>query len=303
MLARGFFILLAIAGCYGLGIATAKRQWPPYRQLRQLYRTFAKPNEQLVSRATSVVSEETHLVRSAFSDPLAMGVQQLFPKCLTIEEVHAQLRSLEIDPALYYTAYADLKTTLTTMTQSRFDVEYALDGPRHAHAYYSKTTQGTRDCAALIIPGTGLNQSTSIVMRDPDNYHGGIHELVTQHCDTFVLVKPNEDFLAIHDGQQKLGPNFVYAHLLNRGSSYSANYLTHALAISKALKSRYPRVLVLGLSQGGLAAMHVSLQARPAGALIASGFSMVNYRFLCANIEQIIIPAVNRKLNVLQFLL
>lgn len=115
--------------------------------------------------------------------------------------------------------------------------------------------------------------------------------------DKFVLIKPNEDCLAIHNGIAKLDRLFYIDWLLNQGASYSALYIAHSLAITKYLQEKYDKVLVAGLSQGGFAALLNALQSRPTAAIIASGFSIIDEKVQLANYEAIIIPGLDKKFS------
>jgi hypothetical protein len=64
----------------------------------------------------------------------------------------------------------------------------------------------------------------------------------------------------------------------------------HSLALTKYLKQTYEKVVVLGLSQGGSAALLNSLQSEPDGAVISSGFSVMSKTLSKGSLRQIIIP-------------
>ena len=116
-------------------------------------------------------------------------------------------------------------------------------------------------------------------------------------CDVYVFVKPNEDFAAIHDGKRKLDYAGISTYLLNKGGSYSAHYVANSIALEKYLQSKYARTVVLGLSQGGDAALLNALQTRPTAAVVASGFSVLDEVLSWANSEQIIVPGYYRGFN------
>ncbi len=296
---RGIVVgILAAFGIYMVGFASGVLKWPPYSQLRALRHQFNHNETGPQEPRDDAITVKTALFDRAFSDPLAPGVTQRLPACSTVDDVRARLSGLEIDYARFFTAYDDLELDRVTKTRDILEIEYHLGSDRNAFAYFGKSRSlKSENCAVLLIPGTGINQSSEIVSGNAKNYHGMIYQLLVSQSDTFVLVKPNEDFLAIQNGARKLNANFVHANLLNRGGSYSANYLIHALAIAKHLKAEYERIVVLGLSQGGTAALLVALQAEPNGAVIASGYSVLNDAFLGASIEQIIIPTLGTHLK------
>ena len=148
-----------------------------------------------------------------------------------------------------------------------------------AWAYAPKGLKcGADRTSVLMVPGTGYNVSTAMVDAEIGNEnYGGINVLLNHADDAFVFVKPNEDFLAFHNGiGRKLGTNYVVNYHLNLGGSYAASYLVHAAAIIKYLKSCYGRVGVAGYSQGGAASLLLGLLAQPDYAIVASGHSIIH---------------------------
>jgi esterase/lipase len=109
----------------------------------------------------------------------------------------------------------------------------------------------------------------------------------------YVYVKPNNDFLAIHhQGKVLNGKDALFSQLLMMGGgNYSTRYLVGAIALAKHLKGKYKKLVIAGLSQGGNAALMISLQVEPDVAIIASGFSVLNSGpVYIAGINQIVIP-------------
>lgn len=141
-----------------------------------------------------------------------------------------------------------------------------------------------------IIPGSGINQSSAIFYNDPKNYQRNIIDLVRNHGDLFIYVKPNEDFLAIHNGIKKINEASFVNYLINQGASFSAHYLVQTLALSKYIKSKYEELYVCGLSQGGSAALLNALQSHPDKAIIASGYSVLMDQAHISGTDQLIIP-------------
>lgn len=142
--------------------------------------------------------------------------------------------------------------------------------------------------ATLIIPGTGKNQSSAIYADDSTNYHFGILNALTPlGGDVFVLVKPNEDFLAFHNGEKKINEFAIFNHYLSNKSSYAASYLLDAFAFMKWAKTAYKHTCVAGLSQGGGAALYVSVKAKPDIAIVASGHSIIFNDVNLSNFSQI----------------
>lgn len=166
---------------------------------------------------------------------------------------------------------------------------------RHNYSSYAYTDRVYKntDTAYLFIPGTGENESGKIFYSNQEDYHCCLRtELSRKNVAFYVYVKPNTDFLAIHHKGKILDGNIaLYPQLISMGGSYSTRYLVDAIALVKYLKSVYRKVVIIGLSQGGAAALLVALQAEPDVAIVSSGYSILNAGpVYIANIEQIVIP-------------
>ena len=60
----------------------------------------------------------------------------------------------------------------------------------------------------------------------------------------------------------------------------------------------YDKVVLIGISQGGKAALLNTLQSRPDGAIICSGFSVLTKSIQKAGLAQIVIPNVDKDYGV-----
>jgi hypothetical protein len=137
--------------------------------------------------------------------------------------------------------------------------------------------ESAKATATLIIPGSGLNQSSAIYSGDSYNYQFGILKAIEQlKGDVYVFVKPNEDFLAYHDRYgKKISAKALVNYQLNLNSSYSASYLLKAMAIIKWFKTLYRQTVIAGLSQGGAATLFTSIYTQPDIAIVSSGHSIL----------------------------
>jgi len=142
----------------------------------------------------------------------------------------------------------------------------------------------------LIIPGSGMNQSSAIFNKEKTNYHDGIFEaLQPLNSDVFIFVKPNEDFLAYHDGSgRKLNTNAIINYHLNRNSSYSALYLLQAFAFTKWFGSLYDKTAIAGLSQGGAATIFLAVNFNPDIAVVSSGYTRLMKGVNISGFDQIL---------------
>ncbi len=250
---------------------------------------------------------DRELLRDAFTDELITGEPLVNPPCKTAQDVHDQLADqFLIQPDDFNTDMLFQNLVVQEMQPATAPAAGANDGPEaikleywlgprvdsqlshYAWAYRLRGPHATKPVSILIIPGSGMNEASRIARGDPKDYHGDIAALCRQVGDVYVLVKPNEDFAAIHDGKHKLSYQFITNALLNRDLSYSAEYLCAAVAMVKRLGSG--KVLVVGLSQGGTAAMLVAMKSHPAAAVVASGYSVTTDVVDPGGPNQIILP-------------
>ena len=261
---------------------------------------------QFPARSSLPPDVEAELMKMAIKTPL-YGGPLIQPAVTSLDDIADRVRSLFIPVPLFRNAYDDLVVLNHSYacldsvgcTSNYVSVRYDVDNQQcDAYAYFRESEAGLSRNAALVIPGSGINQSSAIYMNNPGNYHYNIAELVNRHMDMYVYVKPNEDFLAIHYGRAKLNQEYIIRPLLNSGGSYSCRYLIDTMAIVKYLKTAYDKVVIVGLSQGGEAALYNSLQSHPDGAVIASGFSVIHDKFVDGELGQIIIPGVGDYLGI-----
>lgn len=164
-----------------------------------------------------------------------------------------------------------------TNTQRAVRVDFSYRGTGYTALAYGRLPSSCGvGSAALVIPGSGLNQATSIINRDAANVHRGILDALGSISQTYTLVKPNEDSLAWHDGKGgKLTGDMIWNYHVNRGGSYSVSYLAQSLAFVKWMKTCFDKTVVAGVSQGGAATMINALQSKPTAAVVAAGHSLL----------------------------
>lgn len=285
-----FVVALAICsiGSFLYGMAVLK------------YRVF--PYQLLVAGKALITSSDGRqaansgpqdLLDLAFTDELLRPAEQVFAPVSSLDGIADSLQRYMLSASALPNAYEDIEILGHESAADVLRVTYSLEGERTAYSFHvapADVDRGQPSVAVLIVPGSGINQSSRIVERDVGNYHGDIVGLVGDFGDVYVFIKPNEDILAIHNGRAKLSYDFVLGSLINDGGSYSAYYLASLMATAKYLRTRYDRLAVLGLSQGGEAALIVSLQASPDLAVIASGYTVLPVRR--AHFNQILVPGI-----------
>jgi hypothetical protein len=282
------------------GLSVGHYHFPPHSQLA----SFKKYLASLKGDQVHVYKgKDQEILQFAFTDPLIPG-ELIHPPLTTLENVRDINESIFIPVENYYSAYDNLsvanvetlelnkgETDVVKLTFNLFDKQY------EAYSYGKPSLDSQSRKAALILPGSGLNQSSAIYSNDPENYHYGVIDIFDSEYDIFVFIKPNEDILAFHDGQKKLNLNYYVNWHLNRGGSYSASYIAQSIAFTKHLKENYKKVAVVGLSQGGSAALLNSLQSNPEISVVASGYSSIYEKVEGSGFNQIIIPGIDRFLH------
>ena len=244
------------------------------------------------ARAVTYQNGDGELLRFAFTDPLS-ETELVLPPSLSIKEVSARVEELFFPVNDFWSAYDELDVHEVTSKSERLFLDYSIGNRAYRTACLSQCTAPANP-VALIIPGSGHNQSRAIFNREAGNYHGAIYQQLAGSHEPYIYVKPNEDFLAIHNGLRKLHSDFYLNQLLNRGGSYSARYLVDLMAWTKFWQSSGRDVHLYGCSQGGTAALYVALQAEPASTTIAAGYSPLNQELLWSGPGQIVIPGLEQ---------
>lgn len=180
-----------------------------------------------------------------------------------------------------YGSYASISTATNILpcAGNAFQLNFSLNN-KNSSAYFYKVDTGMKNTAIFVIPGTGNNQSSQILSNVPANYHNyynsiyfGLPESCLKHGDMYMYIKPNEDIRAIRYGNFKLSEPNLYPVLTNRGTSYTSNLFIECFAIVKYLKTKYRKVIIYGLSQGGTTSMITAVETDPDASLVCSGYS------------------------------
>lgn len=280
---------------FAYGFAVGRYMWWPAGLLVQVKGQFA--SSEPAGRAGPLVE----MKKFAFVDPLYEGVL-LNPPLKSLSEVGAATERNFVAVKKLSSSYSDIVVkswdSLSVGGRPVVRVDFSFRGREYdAYAYGNLPGQCGTGRASLIIPGTGHNQSTPIYDGDKSNYHDGALQIAQAYGGAhFVLVKPNEDFLAWHNGKNKLAINFYVNWYLNNGGSYSYSYIVQSMAFVKFMKSCFSETALIGLSQGGSAALLNALQSGPDHALIFSGYTVMD-EVSWSGFNQIIISGVNELLT------
>jgi len=245
-------------------------------------------------------NDKSNSINNYFVNPVISKDTLIFPKITS----RKQLKNI----VLQWEKSFDIKTVTKDVLFKKKEINgpilklvYSINGYQDSlYAYYKKfegaknTTKG-----ALIVPGSGINQSSEIYYKKNilNNYQCNIDDLLQDYGDIFIYIKPNEDILAIHNGQNKIEETTFVNYLLNKGFSYSEYYITQTLVLGEFIKRNYNQTLTAGLSQGGLAAFINSLYLKPNQAIISSGYSVLMDTPYLSNLRQIIMPGYKKKIQ------
>lgn len=281
--------LLALFVTYVVGGLTVKYDLPPIQLIKEL-RGSNTPSQPV---APSDFDKE-------FVSSISSFDRLRYPAMQDKHELNRKINEMSVEINNFDSAYQGIEILTHSIEENKLVLAYRYQSLIDtAFAYFKPGKNRDSNIGINIIPGSGSNQSSAMYFQNAidSNYQSNIDDIAVNYGDCFILVKPNEDFLAIHNGKKKV-PNSLYInHLLNHGSSYSAYYIIQGLALSKYLKSKYEEFFVFGLSQGGLAALINSTQSAPDAAIIASGFSVFLNTPSASNHDQIIIPGYGELYN------
>lgn len=149
--------------------------------------------------------------------------------------------------------------------------------PDTAYAAYTPSVAGAgSSCKTvfLLLHGTGTNTTSQFMQNNGyANIYCAVKTKCLQYGDVFSYCKPNEDWRAIYWNRKKLG-DYVFSYLEATGHNYGTNYLIENIALVKYLKTKYQRVVLLGISEGGYAALLNSFYSEPDAAIISGGYSI-----------------------------
>ena len=239
---------------------------------------------------------EQQLMQYAFTRE-APTTGLIYPEISNSDQMYERNNNILTPREDYHQAYDNI--LIGNAEQLRFDeipvlrLPFTLNGRQYAafaygEAEYPEDCESSQTSAALIIPGSGNNQSLGIYENNSSNYHYGIIEALNSLDRVLVQIKPNRDARAWHNGAgMRVNGEFVYNWHLKMSGSYSVSYLVEALALMKYLNSCNERTVVAGLSQGGAAALYVALQASPSQAIISSGYSVMSHKITWAAFNQL----------------
>jgi hypothetical protein len=236
------------------------------------------------------------LINNNFTNPLVNKAALVHSPALDVATFHKQLVEATVaDTFLLEKAFDALVIdTLRVAGEHILQIAYHLyDYKNEAYCYFTSGEKNTEAC--FYIPSSHDNSGYNTFNRlNPVENPMLTAEKVG---DFYILEKPGDGALAIHNGYNKFDVGKLLPYLISFGRSYSVKYLLDAMAVSKYLKTKYGKLHIWGFSQGGHAAMLISQFVKPATAVIASGYSVLFDRFYGQGADQITATGVLRYLQ------
>lgn len=223
-------LLAATMFAYGLGVGNNK--WPPFWQIQRAKNTLT----QLLSVEERAVEYrgEAELLVYAFTDPVA-ETDLYYPAITDLAGIRRANNRIFMLHQGFETAYENIivlgveQLIRPQGAMPVVPVRFEYRGRNYEAFAYGRLPSvcDGNDAVSLIIPGSGFNQSLWIATGDETNYHHGILDALNPKVwQIYTLIKPNEDFLAWHDGNgKKLSGDFIWNYHLNREGSYYLGYL------------------------------------------------------------------------------
>lgn len=292
---RGGAALALIAATFVYGVGVGAFQWFPYGGLQTLYRAALDGFFDPFPHREGHAQPDGELLRFAFTRELSLPV--LREPATSLDDILAFNERIHTPVELFF----DAPDHIEILGAQQLDiadhapvlaVDFLFDG-RERRAYAYGALADSYGASVLMIPCSGDNKARRIVSDGQDAYHCCLYDDL-DGFDRFVQIKPNEGLRAVHDGVGRLHEDFFINWHLNRGSSYSAAYIVEAVALAQFLSDRSDSLSIVGLSQGGLAALFTSLLEPPDAMVVASGYSVLAQDLVSwSGHNQIIIPGVS----------
>jgi hypothetical protein len=161
-------------------------------------------------------------------------------------------------------------------------LKYKLYNDTSQVFYFKNNALSDTSTAILIIPGSGINEGTGVAIYNPTDYHNSVCTIASfsrNYGDVYTFCRPNDDFASIWtsvlpNSRKKMNYDALTSKTNLNGKNWASNCYIQINALTKHLKSKYKKVIVIGLSAGSWGAFFTALQSEPDGAQIASGYSI-----------------------------
>lgn len=283
---KSFSLLILLFFAYVIGVLTVRNNWKIYR-IASVYKSKIIDNFNTFENS----------IEGYFINPIIDSEDLIYRTTTSRKELRNNVNRFLNHPKIS-NIYDNVVFNKVTYKGNTLKLNYSIDGKIDSLYSYFKINEEFNN-ASLIIPGSGINQSSAIYYKKSvfDNYQCNIDDMLSRFGSVFVYIKPNEDILAIHNGTLKIDENSYVNYLLNNGYSFSEYYIGQTIVLGKYLKSKYSTTTVAGLSQGGLATLINTIYLEPDFSIVSSGYSILMDTPYASNHRQIIIPSYRKTFN------
>jgi hypothetical protein len=295
---KKFFLIFFLAIIFSYGVIVGYYKIFPYNILQSIKHNFLNVSSNQFVIINQLTLDE-QFQKYAFTKQLKktkLAGELIYPALRTIDDLYHRNNEIFVNKELFHNAYKNIEIGVIETYYEKSNlpivkVNYKLNNKKYEAFAYGKVLKecGNTDVlSALIIPGSGDNQSSDIFLNEKNNYHYGIINALDDVSNILVQIKPNHDARNWHNGSGRyLNENFIYNWHIMMGGSYSISYLVEAMALTKYIKSCSHKSIVAGLSQGGAATLYVALQSSPDFAIVSSGFSILSKKINWADFDQL----------------
>jgi len=134
--------------------------------------------------------------------------------------------------------------------------------------------------AFLIFPGSGDNMTTETIQGvGYNNLQCQVKNYLLPYGDVFIQIRPLQDIRSYNWNQKRFmcefpTPSQTVGYLASKDKFYGINVLIESIALTKYLKKKYDKVVILGLSYGGEYCLMNSFESQPDGVLVSGGYTV-----------------------------
>jgi hypothetical protein len=169
-------------------------------------------------------------------------------------------------------------------------LDFTLNGKKSEAycVYFPSSSIINNECKKcfLIITGSGSYNGTAMTRGEGyQNQFGSLKDSLAVHGDVYIAIRPLLDFRSFRRRKTPTSnpkdlnsefpiPSQITNYLNNRGTPYGTNSLIESIALTKYLKTKYRRVIISGLSFGGIYTTLNAFETSPDACLVSGGYTV-----------------------------
>lgn len=144
------------------------------------------------------------LLDDYFTAPLTKLVKLRYPPVTDIETLYKRINAYKVTTDHFEIAYHRIKLLNSFIENHILHLVYEYENKIDtAFAYYKPALiKNDKKVGVNVIPGSRRNQSSGMYYNQKNNIQQNMDDIAQHYGDVYILVKPNEDFLAIHNGKK-----------------------------------------------------------------------------------------------------